>query len=1085
MSSSGILRPRRSSRRPAMISELAQEAQNHNWDENGTLKYFLRIADRSRKAGKAAVENNDLETAFIMFARAATIVLEKLPVHREYHTTLTTEQRHHLQTNGADILDHLSKLKPILQDRHDKWSLAHPDEPDEPDPSNPPDRARPEPTQSTMRDRQSIDRGRQQWEQSRDVARVEREDRERQRSQISSAGSSYGATPAASAAAASAVAAARQAARASSPSPTDTRQAQQEFVQREEQRQRHRVPEYDRLRQDEIRNRQSEEARRETDAAYNAQASASSAPYFPPTVSLPPSIYTSSSGNPAISAPSGVSMPTPSTTASSAPSYPVSSSYSGASHREFPQAASIPSSTQYHPPPASKPSLYPGQTSYSGPSPSPLPTPPYERPGAAESPVRYENSDSTDSDSPGNSLNQWRKTARSRQDGLPINPPSRSPSTYPPPVTTTSPPPTEHIQYPELMSQHQQKQGYTPSLNSMFTPDSKTPYPTPGNSLMLDHRSNNLYSTDMLPHPSSSVPPPSMPPAHHHQPSQSQSQPRYREPSPNPPGQPSYASRPPPPIPPPPRREEQSSRAPSPPSSSSDLKTVLLPRESLNRFLTIAKVNTSRNRETCGLLLGRPEGKKFKVTTLLIPKQHATSDTCTMDEEELVLQFTEDRGLITLGWIHTHPTQSCFMSSVDLHTHSGFQCMLPESFAVVCAPQSKPNFGIFRLTDPPGLQTILECTAKEAFHPHPDIPIYTVLTGDLDDVSLTRFDFYARMVKDFRFADQYNTLEDGIINDSEASFDLNSYSAADEHGSALLAYLSTIKEDVPMFQRLTISATCAHSQYCFPIISQLRGLRVLDLYINILGDLDHLEELRLDVDLSKQDVQQDPIVQCRSIPFGKLRRLFLDMGCEPRDVWAQFLNLWRVKSFELSCRSGSLEELTRSSSLRNLMVLRINICFDIMDADILNICNAWPQLTSLHIEQTPLCHEGDTALTIASLDVVRKRCFNLQHLGLPVNLLDLPATARTEETEASLGLSSLVPFHRICDVDLQVTAIGDEASEIALVLHLAFPNLCWERIQLRPSASSVLDSNSRQEVEGRIQRVKDRMMEIGIGHGSS
>jgi STAM-binding protein len=96
-----------------------------------------------------------------------------------------------------------------------------------------------------------------------------------------------------------------------------------------------------------------------------------------------------------------------------------------------------------------------------------------------------------------------------------------------------------------------------------------------------------------------------------------------------------------------------------------------------------------------------------------------------MDEEELVMSFTEERRLITLGWIHTHPTQSCFMSSVDLHTHSGFQRMLPESFAVVCAPTSTPNFGIFRLTDPPGLQAILDCTQKEAFHPHPPVPIYT------------------------------------------------------------------------------------------------------------------------------------------------------------------------------------------------------------------------------------------------------------------------------------------------------------------------------------------------------------------------
>lgn len=30
------------------------------------------------------------------------------------------------------------------------------------------------------------------------------------------------------------------------------------------------------------------------------------------------------------------------------------------------------------------------------------------------------------------------------------------------------------------------------------------------------------------------------------------------------------------------------------------------------------------------------------------------------------------------------------------------------------------------MTDPPGLETILSCDAKEAFHPHPDLPIYTV-----------------------------------------------------------------------------------------------------------------------------------------------------------------------------------------------------------------------------------------------------------------------------------------------------------------------------------------------------------------------
>jgi STAM-binding protein len=82
-----------------------------------------------------------------------------------------------------------------------------------------------------------------------------------------------------------------------------------------------------------------------------------------------------------------------------------------------------------------------------------------------------------------------------------------------------------------------------------------------------------------------------------------------------------------------------------------NLKTVSIPRYCLNWFTSIALINTARNQETCGLLLGKDKGERYVVTTLLIPKQHATSDTCTIDEEELVMQFTKKRSLITLGWV--------------------------------------------------------------------------------------------------------------------------------------------------------------------------------------------------------------------------------------------------------------------------------------------------------------------------------------------------------------------------------------------------------------------------------------------------
>ena len=51
------------------------------------------------------------------------------------------------------------------------------------------------------------------------------------------------------------------------------------------------------------------------------------------------------------------------------------------------------------------------------------------------------------------------------------------------------------------------------------------------------------------------------------------------------------------------------------------------------------------------------------------------------------------------------------------------------------------SFGIFRITDPPGLDVILNCQAKEAFHPHPDQAIYTVSSFGLEKVSMIESSF--------------------------------------------------------------------------------------------------------------------------------------------------------------------------------------------------------------------------------------------------------------------------------------------------------------------------------------------------------
>ncbi|KAF2685919.1 STAM binding protein [Lentithecium fluviatile CBS 122367] len=155
------------------------------------------------------------------------------------------------------------------------------------------------------------------------------------------------------------------------------------------------------------------------------------------------------------------------------------------------------------------------------------------------------------------------------------------------------------------------------------------------------------------------------------------------------------------------------------------LRTIFLPSQLRALFLQSAVYNTRLNLETCGILCGILKSNALFITRLVIPAQTSTSDTCEMTNESDLFDYCDSEELMVLGWIHTHPSQTCFMSSRDLHTHVGYQCMMAESIAIVCAPSKSPDWGCFRLTDPPGKQTILSCTKPGIFHPHDVDYIYT------------------------------------------------------------------------------------------------------------------------------------------------------------------------------------------------------------------------------------------------------------------------------------------------------------------------------------------------------------------------
>jgi STAM-binding protein len=177
------------------------------------------------------------------------------------------------------------------------------------------------------------------------------------------------------------------------------------------------------------------------------------------------------------------------------------------------------------------------------------------------------------------------------------------------------------------------------------------------------------------------------------------------------------------------------------------LRTVFLPPTLRTTFLRIAQKNTSANLETCAFLAGFLSRNAFFVSKLVVPSQTSTSDTCEMTNESELFDYVDSEDLMILGWIHTHPTQTCFMSSRDLHTHSGYQVMLAESVAIVCAPSKGDishggDWGVFRLTDPPGKKAILDCRQPGIFHPHDVSNVYTeaLKPGHVIELSDMKFD---------------------------------------------------------------------------------------------------------------------------------------------------------------------------------------------------------------------------------------------------------------------------------------------------------------------------------------------------------
>ncbi|KAG2444596.1 hypothetical protein HXX76_001341 [Chlamydomonas incerta] len=183
----------------------------------------------------------------------------------------------------------------------------------------------------------------------------------------------------------------------------------------------------------------------------------------------------------------------------------------------------------------------------------------------------------------------------------------------------------------------------------------------------------------------------------------------------------------PPPPPPQPAPLPPAAAAQSSPGGPKELKKAAQLRDVhvsvalMEEFLHYARSNTARGIESCGILAGKllAGDSTFAINTLIIPKQQGTTDTVQALNEEEIFEAQFERELYPMGWIHTHPTQTCFLSSVDVHTQCGYQTMLDEAVAIVMAPSDRSKrCGIFRLSTPGGLTLVQKCPLR-GFHTHP------------------------------------------------------------------------------------------------------------------------------------------------------------------------------------------------------------------------------------------------------------------------------------------------------------------------------------------------------------------------------
>lgn len=83
--------------RPHTVEELEERVKQALYDDARSLKTWFLIGKNASRGAKTFYKQGELELDYEEYAKAATIVLEKIPAHPDYRVFLSNVQRHNMR----------------------------------------------------------------------------------------------------------------------------------------------------------------------------------------------------------------------------------------------------------------------------------------------------------------------------------------------------------------------------------------------------------------------------------------------------------------------------------------------------------------------------------------------------------------------------------------------------------------------------------------------------------------------------------------------------------------------------------------------------------------------------------------------------------------------------------------------------------------------------------------------------------------------------------------------------------------------------------------------------------------------------